>query len=348
MSEAVSIGTTAKKEKIAMQGAIKMDATAAARTRDERLIDWCNRPFDSRGARPLLARHRLAQMDLFTDEALIDMLDRYPRNRLQAWTMGTDPLRREDWQPVDTTGVSGRDLLAAVKSGRIWYNILRLDLFDRQYRDIVNQLYSEMAEASPGFTPVSTVGTLLLSSPNAMVYYHADGPPTTLFHVRGQKRMWIYPREERFVSQHLLEEIFGSAMDEEIPYSPEFDDYAEMFDLGPGDLVWWPQNAPHRIENLDTLNVSLSTRYHTEASERRKLVYNANRFFRRKLGLGQLSVDESGPASFAKCFIYSLCRRAGWDSKTEGYVYKAKVRVDPKGTLGLSPLAEPVTPPFSR
>jgi hypothetical protein len=329
-----------------MQGAMKVAATAE-KGDSGRLIDWCNGRFDARGARPLAAHHQLSQMDLFSDEALIDMLDRYPRNRLQAWTMGTDPLRREDWQPVDTTGVSGKDLLAAVKTGRIWYNILRLDLFDKRYREIVDRLYSEMAECSPGFTPISAVGTLLLSSPNAMVYYHADGPPTTLFHVRGHKRMWIYPKEERFVSQHLLEEIFGSAMDEEIPYSPEFDNFADVFDLAPGDLVWWPQNAPHRIENLDTLNVSLSTRYHTDASERRKLVYNANRFFR-KLGLRQLSVNESGLASSVKCFGYRLCRRAGWDSKTDGYVYKAKVRVDPKGNLGLSPLAEPVSPPFSR
>lgn len=313
-----------------------------------KFIEWCNGTFKERGSHSLAARHRLHQMDLFTDEALIDLLDRYPRQRLQAWTMGTDPLRREDWQAVDTTDVPGKDLLAAVKSGRLWYNILRLDLFDRRYREIIDQLYDEMAQASPGFTPVSTVGTLLLSSPNAMVYYHADGPPTTLFHIRGHKRMWIYPLEERFVSQHFLEEIFGSAMDEEVPYSPDFDNYAEVFDLGPGDLVWWPQNAPHRIENLDTLNVSLSTRYHTEASERRKLVYNANRFFRKKLGFQQLSVNEGGVASAVKCLGYRLCRRAGWDNATEGYRYQATVRVDPNSRLGYSQLDKPVTPPFSR
>ena len=324
-------------------------ATAASPKQNEaRLIEWSSGPFEAESRRPLSARHKLAETALFNDEALVDLLDRYPRNRLQAWTMGTDPLRREDWQPVDTTGVSGEDMLAAVKSGRIWYNILRLDLFDRKYREIVDQLYNEMAEASPGFEPLSTVGTLLLSSPNAQVYYHADGPLTTLFHVRGYKRMWIYPLEERFVSQHMLEEIFGSAMDEEIPYSPEFDRSAEVFDLGPGDLVWWPQNLPHRIENLDSLNVSLSTRYRTDASERRKLVYNANRFFRKKFGMKTFSTRESGMGSFAKCFSYRLCRRFGWDNETEGYVYKAKLRVDPRGSQGLSPLAEPVTPPFSR
>ena len=274
-----------------MQTTIKSSAASAkANQGGEALIDWCKGSFDARDSRPVSAHHRLQEMDLFNDEVLTDLLDNYPRNRLQAWTMGTDPLRREDWKAVDTTDVCGKDLLAAVKSGRIWYNILRLDLFDKRYKEIVDRLYAEMAAASPGFNPVSVVGTLLLSSPHAMVYYHADGPPTTLFHVRGHKRMWLYPLEERFVSQHLLEEIFGSAMDEEIPYSPEFDQHAEVYDLAPGDLIWWPQNWPHRIENLDTLNVSLSTRYHTVESEQRKLVYNANRFFRRKLGLQKWSV----------------------------------------------------------
>jgi hypothetical protein len=60
------------------------------------------------------------EQDLFTDDALIDLMAKYPRNRLQAWTMATDPLHSEDWKPVDTTGVSGRDLLAAVQNGRLW------------------------------------------------------------------------------------------------------------------------------------------------------------------------------------------------------------------------------------
>lgn len=296
----------------------------------------------------MLGRHRVHEMDLFSDDALIDLLDRYPRNRLQAWTMGTDPLHREDWHAVDTTGVAGKDLLEAVKHGRLWYNILRLDLFDSQYREIVDQLYSEMAAASPGFKPLSAVGTLLLSSPNAMVYYHADGPPTTLFHLRGRKRIWIYPLEERFVSQHDLEEIFGSAMDEEVSYFPEFDNHAAAYDLDPGDLVWWPQNAPHRIENMDDLNVSLSTRYQTEESERRKLVYNANRFFRKKCGFRHLAVRENGLRPSIKCLAYQLCRRAGMDKDVEGYSYMTNLRVDPNSPSGMRTMSEACKPPFSR
>ena len=325
----------------------EIQAVAPARART--LIDWPGQTFNAFGAEPLVARHGLKEHDFFTDEILIDLLDRYPRNRLQAWTMGTDPCRREEWQSVDTTGVSGVDLLTAVKTGRLWYNILRLDLFNPQYRSIVDQLYAEMKQACSGFEPLSAVGTLLLSSPGAQVYYHADGPPTTLFHVRGRKRMWIYPAGDvRFVSQELMEDIFGSAMDEEVPYSREFDQYARAFDLGPGDMIWWAQNAPHRIENFDSFNVSLSTRYHTAASERRKLVYNANRFFRHRLGARKLSVREDGIGASIKCFSYRLCRRAKLDLPVSGFLYEAGFRVDPKAPLGLRPLGKPVKPPFSR
>jgi hypothetical protein len=312
------------------------------------LLQWPQGMFKADAPRPQSGRHRLHEMNLFTDDDLIDLLDRYPRNRLQAWTMGSDPLRREDWKAVDTTGVTGQDLLEAVKRGRLWYNILRLDLFDRKYKEIIETLYSEMAAASPGFQPLSPVGTLLLSSPNAMVYYHADAPPTTLFHIRGRKRIWIYPFEERFVSQENMEAIFGSAMDEEVPYSPEFDKEAVCYDLNPGDLVWWPLNAPHRIENMDNLNVSLSTRYQTTESERRKLLYNSKRFLRKRLGLRRLSVRESGLGFYAKSFIYRAYRRLDKGTKVEGYSYRTNLRVDPMSPLGMRTLAEPCKPPFSR
>jgi len=331
-----------------MPESISRGTTVLGAENTDKLLQWDAGKFDESSPDALLGHHRLREMDLFNDQALVDLLDNYPRNRLQAWTMGTDLCRREEWKPVDTAGVSGKDLLAAVKTGRIWYNIVRLDLFDRQYREVIDRLYAEMAADCPRFKPICAFGTLLLSSPNALVYYHADGPPTTLFHIRGEKRMWVYPAgDQRFVSQFFMEEIYGSAMDEEVPYSPEFDNYASVFELAPGTALWWPHNAPHRITNADTFNVSLSTRYQTEESERRKLVYNANRFFRKKVGLQSLSVAETGLVPWAKCFTYRVCRRAGFDRNPPGYVYTTNLRIDPTAPLGYSVMPEMRKPPFS-
>src|SRR4030095_16831692 len=45
------------------------------------------------GQRPLAATHNLHQSELFTDAALIDLLDHFPRQNLYALTMGTDLTR---------------------------------------------------------------------------------------------------------------------------------------------------------------------------------------------------------------------------------------------------------------
>ncbi len=97
-----------------------------------------------------------------------------------------------------------------------------------------------------------------------------------------------------------MEEIFAGTYDydEEIPYSPDFDEHAAVFDLKPGEVVSRPPNAPHRVENLDTLNVSLSTGFVTEAADRRYLVYAAKHLFRRQFGLPTTSTRETGLAGF--------------------------------------------------
>src|SRR6266446_2634722 len=84
---------------------------------DWKLIAWTKEQVTAFGMQPIVATHRLHQLDLFSDAALLDLLENYPRDQLQAFTMGTDPLRWQDWQPVDTAGASGKQLFAAVAGG---------------------------------------------------------------------------------------------------------------------------------------------------------------------------------------------------------------------------------------
>ena len=116
-----------------------------------------------------------------------------------------------------------------------------------------------------------------------MVYFHVDGPPSFLWHVRGRKRVWVYPHlDERVLSRELLEDVYAGTRQEYVPYRSAFDDDAEVFDLEPGQVAMWPHNAPHRVTNLDSFNVSLVTDHWTPESRRRARLYKANRFLRVK------------------------------------------------------------------
>lgn len=293
------------------------------------------------GRRPVVGTHDLQRSDLFTDAALIELLDRFPRQNLYALTMGTDPARPEQNQLAVNVGVSGADLLRAVKNGRLWLNITRVDRADPTYRRLIDDLYAQLAAQVPHFLPEFTQGTLLISSPNALVYYHADGPASVLWHLRGRKRIWVYPALDRlYVEREVLEDIFAGARHEYLPYEAAFDAGATAYDLDPGQWTAWAQNAPHRITNFDSLNVSLSTEHFTRQGRWRARVYTANRFFRTRFGLTGLSTREQGVAALIKTVAHRLARKAGLDhSETKRHI--ATLRVDPDAPAGVVALGTP-------
>jgi hypothetical protein len=83
-----------------------------------RLIDLRGNERTDYSFRPLASKHRIHELDLTSDDELIALLDTYPRERPQAFTMGTDRCRRDDWHCVDATAASGKEIFAVVRRGR--------------------------------------------------------------------------------------------------------------------------------------------------------------------------------------------------------------------------------------
>jgi len=184
-----------------------------------------------------VAEHRLAELDLFSDDALARILDDHPREDLGVNTMGSDPARRQDWQEGDAGGLDGRALLEVTKHGRLWLNLRRVMDHHPQYRRIVNQLYGEL-ELACGCGPIfNRSANLLISAPEAIVYYHVDSPANMLWHIRGTKRVWAYPLESGVVSDETIEAVLSGEKPEEIEYRSELDQHAVVVDL----IVWSTQ-----------------------------------------------------------------------------------------------------------
>ncbi len=294
------------------------------------------------GRRPLLASHNLHQHELFSDAALIDLLDHFPRQHLYALTMDNDPTHTDGNRLALHDGVSGADLLRAVKNGRLWLNITRVDRADARYRTLIDQLYAQLIAQAPGFAPMASQGTLLISSPHVLVYYHADAPTSVLWHIRGRKRVWVYPElDEKYMRRELLEDIFAGVRHEYLPYQSSYDAAAVIYDLEPGQWITWPQNAPHRVTNLDSVNVSLATEHFTAQSRWRARVYTANRFFRTRLGVRNLSTREHGPAALMKTVLHRLASKAGLDRlQTKRHIPSLRVDPDaPGGVVALDRIA---------
>jgi hypothetical protein len=313
------------------------------------LVSWGSRECDLHDREPFTTRHCLHETSLFSDEALAALIDRYPRERLQVFTMGTNPLDNTQWAPVDTTGVSGADMLRAAAAGRLWVKLMRIDVVDKEYAKLMERAYEQIWSQYPGIKRSYLRPLLLISSPKALVYYHADAYPTMLWHIRGSKRMWVYPAADpRFIEPELMEKIYAGEIDEEVPFDADYDKHAVYFDLMPGDLITWPLNAPHRIVNHDSVNVSVSVQYATDRGEKRALLHQANRFLRSKLGLPIRSTRDEGLIALSKTAAFRIARKlniGGTTSRKREYL--AHYRVDGRAPGGMSLVpGGPVRTPF--
>jgi hypothetical protein len=282
-------------------------------------------------------RHNLAQRDdLFSDESLARLVETIDPKFMDITTMGEDV---STWGHVDRAGQPGSKVLDAVRGGRVWINLGAIEKADPRFADLLDQMYGELEGTMPDFKTFKRKLGLLISSPTARVFYHFDVPGQGLWQIRGRKRIWIYPNTEPFLRPQNVEDVVRSLAMEDLPYEPWFDDYAEVYDLEPGEMLHWALNGPHRVSNLDGFSVSLTTEHWTNEIRRSYAMHYGNGILRNKARWAPKSSSLDGPAFWAKVGLTAAWRKAGMEKK-EGYKRVMTYKVDPSAPLGVVPLEE--------
>lgn len=263
------------------------------------LIDWNDEKRAEFRQGVMTARHRLHQAPEFTELALAALLNRHPRELTDFCTMGEDPADRDSWRAGDPGAMSGRELMEAVRQGKLWINLREAMNTDPVYKPLFDGLFSQLKKLNPGYAPLRTYGGILISSPKAQVFYHSDVSETLLLHVKGKKRFRIYPPRAPWLCDSAMENILHRTQTEDVPFDPKWDADAAQVDLNPGDFVAWPLHAPHRVENLDGLNVSITCEVVTRESVMKNAVLHANGALRR-MGFNPRSSKPTGVPAYAK------------------------------------------------
>lgn len=313
-------------------------------------MEWTEEQYRAFGVTPQVARHHYHESPLFSREQIIALLESHPHRFIRGFTMGHDPEDYSDWKIVDVDRKwSGEDIWRAVESGRLWINILHVDRENPAFAELIRDMYEHLNEHCPQLGgATSAFSTLILSSPGAMVYYHLDAEPNMLWHIHGEKRMWVYPAMDlRFVPQEMIEDIYAGAM-EDIPFRREFDQHAQCFHLKPGDVASWPHNGPHRIENID-MCVSLATSYYSPSVYYREYVQLANKFIVRKLGVRQPSMDEHGLAASCKRISYRVLDKIRPFARSlPRNNFMTRLTLDPDARNGIRQLDEEIVASYAR
>lgn len=287
------------------------------------------------GEHSLQLTHTLADSPLFSDAALARLIEKSPREKYHVnysqKTPGNPPKRREG----EIKDLSGTEVLDVVKTGNIWINLTAPADVDPAYGELLEDIYAEFEDRVPGFKSYKRKLTLLISSPNVSVKYHSDVPGQSLWQVRGEKKLYVYPAKAPFISQPALEKlILGQLRETDMPFEPWFDDYAEIHDLTPGQMIHWPLNGPHRVVNGNMLNVSFTTEHWTDELRKSYAVNYANGIIRGATGAKSLSQQTTGLSYYAKLGLAAGVKFTPLNPQKQK-VYKVDFRVDPKAPEGI-------------
>jgi hypothetical protein len=217
------------------------------------------------------------------------------------------------WREGGIGNLRGSEVIDAISRGELWLNLREVGSVDSRYRQLVDRMFEEIAAKVPGFeVPKGHQEGILISSPRAEVYYHADLPSQSLVQIAGRKRVYVYPNTAPFITPQHLEDITLFNVEVDIPYKAWYDDHAKVLDIGPGQMLSWPLNAPHRVENLDTLSVSMTISYGSDEIRRSGVVNFANGMLRHRFGYQPKSRNLRGPSYLAKKVMRRLLRDSSW------------------------------------
>lgn len=250
----------------------------------------------------LTARHDNICAPMFQDEALADLLDRYPRESLGIYTFprhGEGLVKAAHGRAND---LSGAELIQAVKTQKIWLNLRSVNKTMPEYSDLSDSLFSDMETATGKRIFKRDIG-ILISSPNIHVHYHLDIPLVCLVQLRGTKTLYLYPAKAPFATDEQIEAVALKERDEEVHFEHRFEAEQTRIALSPGMAVTWPQNAPHRVQNDNCMNVSLSCEFMTAAALVRANAIYANGLIRRRLGGQPRLPARSGPNMFTRAAL---------------------------------------------
>jgi len=219
----------------------------------------------TRTASPVRVEHDVPPY-MSADDALVHILSRYPTELLEINRYDFGENGKVTLTPGKRGRAGGETVLDAVKNGQLCITLREIE---KAHPGLWGEIHKAFAELAPqiGITRASKMtGQMILSSATARFPYHFDVANTAVFHLRGVRRVWVYPTSENFLAQDEAEKAIMGVSDGQLTHVRIGDNAAWRFDIVPGEALALPLHSPHRIENDEGLCVTVVVSYETADS----------------------------------------------------------------------------------
>jgi len=258
---------------------------------------------------PFKIKNSLAGHPLFEDSRLKRLLRTLPREHIEIRAVQSldtnDGGYRRGERLTDADPVETFEQLGEKPS---WMLLHESWIHDPEYGELMRQYVRDLAEtvSDIGGDPSDLGCWLFFSSGRCVVHFHADPDQSFLNQIRGSKTIYVYPAKT--IPEPAVEKLVYTHNQGAVTYQPEYE--TSLFppvQMVPGETVFLPLFAPHRVINDDDICVSFNVGFHTRESRRRRAVHIVNLEMRR-LGLQPAPYDQRPGIDSIKNQMYQALR----------------------------------------
>jgi hypothetical protein len=194
-----------------------------------------------------------------------------PRARIEVREVPVSEVPGEGYRRGARLDLDPVEALDRLERQPLWMLVHDMWKHDADYGDLLGQYLDDLAASFDELRrPVSDVGCwLFCSSGNSVVHFHADPDQSFLNQIEGSKTVYVYPATllpEPTIECLAYYEDQG-CVGYDAAYEPRMFEPAH---IAPGESVFLPLYAPHRVTNDDGVCISWNVGFHTGVSRRRR------------------------------------------------------------------------------
>ena len=240
--------------------------------------------------------HELSDHPLLQLPALIELGKRQQARKLVRTHAGTATAATSfaDAPNLHPTGKDAEQTLSDLANANAWMSLLNVQA-DPTYRAFIDEILDEIRPAIDRVDPgmCYRAGWIFVTSPGAVTPFHIDHEHNFILQIRGTKRIYTWPHDDRaVVSEAALEKFHDHHSRELVTWKDEFRTRARIFDVGPGHGGYMPSTTGHMVENGPEPSITISFTYYTDSTRANELLYRGNARLRR-LGLSPRPIGVS-------------------------------------------------------
>ncbi|MEH2544829.1 hypothetical protein V1283_001474 [Bradyrhizobium sp. AZCC 2262] len=239
------------------------------------------------GHSPFLFSHQLAHHPLFEISELARIAESVVRRGdPNKYGIRFESAGASEEIDIEAMAAEGQlvEIVKRIERGGIWLKMSSLHELDPRYEQLRRSFIAELEDLTKLRLEdeISWSGlSIFVASPNMMTPYHFDHDMNFLFQIQGDKDVYLFDQENRFVlTEQEIEDFYRGRAFAGI-LRDETRNLGVRYRLVPGKAVHQPPLAPHLIFNGDNVSVSVSIWFALRSLDKRAKIYQANSCLRR-------------------------------------------------------------------